>query len=150
MIRRSVLVIAIVSAVLVAPATAQEGGYRAVDNPFQEGFEFAVNSDLEPMVEIDGIRWNRFGLHVKGGKEIDPDREMPVTVELTFVNTTAEGVRVLVIALLEDSIGNLLHRVECSRVGVGADRAKESTQKFKIEGSALERMSHVYLFFEIE
>jgi hypothetical protein len=102
------------------------------------------------MVEIAGVRWTRFGLHLKGGRDIDPEKEMQVIVGLGFVNTNSAGVRVLVIALLEDARGNLLHRIECSRVSAGNDRLKESTQKFKIPGAVLERTRRVYLFCEIE
>ena len=140
----------ILLAALAIPAIAQEAGYRAVENPFQDGFEFAVNSDLQPMVEIAGVRWTRFGLHVKGDREIVRDKEMPVTVELAFVNTNPDGVRILVIALLEDANGNILERVECTRISANNDRLKESIQKFKISGAILESTSSVYLFCEIE
>jgi hypothetical protein len=148
-IRHSALIAGIVF-VVTSAATAQEGAYRAVDSPFQDGFQFEVNSTIEPMVEVAGVRWTRFGLQIKGGREIDPDKEMPVIVELSLVNTNPESVRVLVIALLEDSAGNLLHRVECSRFGANADRLKEETQRFKIPGQALQSVSQVYLFCEIE
>jgi hypothetical protein len=140
----------ILLAALATTAAAQEAGYRAVENPYQDGFEFVVNTDLQPMVEIAGVRWTRFGLHVKGDREIDREREMPVTVELGFVNTNPDGVRIQVIALLEDANGNILERVECNRFGANNDRLKESIQKFKISGAVLETMSSVYLFCEIE
>ena len=149
MIRHAAQIAGILFVVATA-ATAQEGAYRAVDSPFQDGYQFEVNSTLEPMVEVAGVRWTRFGLHVKGGRDINPDKEMPVTVELSFVNTNPDGVRVLVIALLEDSGGNLLHRVECSRFGANADRLKEETQRFRIPGLVLQSFSQVYLFCEIE
>ena len=135
---------------LVASAIAQKGSYREVENPFQDGFEFDVNSTLEPMVDVAGVRWTSFSLFVKGERDIEPDKEMPVIVELGFVNTNPGNVRVLVIALLEDSIGNLLHRVECTRFSAGSNRLKESTQRFKIPGSALQSARQVYLFCEIE
>ena len=150
MIRPTAIVIGIVFAASAATAAAQEGGYRTVDNPFQDGFEFTVNSELQPMVEIEGVRWTRFGLHVKGDREIVPEKEMPVTVELAFVNTNPEGVRIQVIALLEDAHGNVLDRLECTRFSANNDRLKESIQKFKISGSILESTSRVYLFCEIE
>jgi hypothetical protein len=144
------MVTGIVIVVSAVTAAAQEAGYRAVENPYQDGFDFAVNSDLQPMVEIAGVRWTRFGLHVKGDREIARDKEMPVTVELAFVNTNPDGVRIQVIALLEDSHGNVLERVECTRFSANNDRLKESIQKFKIPGAILESMNRVYLFCEIE
>ena len=144
------MVMGIVLAASATTAVAQEAGYRSVDNPFQDSFEFVVNSDLQPMVEIAGVRWTRFGLHVKGDREIIREKEMPVTVELAFVNTNSDGVRIQVVALLEDAHGNVLERVECTRFSANNDRLKESIQKFKIPGTILESMSRVYLFCEIE
>ena len=150
MIRPTAIVIGIVIVASAATATAQGAGYRAVENPFQDGFEFEVNSDLQPAVEIAGVRWTRFGLHVKGDREIVRDKEMPVSVELAFVNTNPDGVRIQVIALLEDAHGNVLERVECTRFSATSDRLKESIQKFKIPGAILESTSRVYLFCEVE
>jgi hypothetical protein len=140
----------IVVVALVSGVSPQEGEYHAVENPFQDDYQFVVNSDLQPMVEVAGVRWTRFGMHVKGDREIDRDKEMPVLVELGFVNTNPEEVKILVIALLEDAYGNTLDRVECSKVNANNDRLKESTQKFKISGLVLETMRRVYLFCEIE
>jgi len=135
---------------VVATATAQDAGYRAVDNPFQDSFEFAVNTDLRPMVEVAGVRWTRFGINVKGDREIDPEKETPVTVELGFVNTNSESVKVLVIALFEDDNGVTLDRLECAKVKVGNDRLKESVQKYRISGAVLQATRRVYLFCEVE
>ena len=135
---------------LAGNAVAQGNEYRAVESPFQQDFEFTVNSDLRPSVEVAGVRWTRFGVHVKGDREIHTDKDMPVTVELGFVNTNPEGVKILVIALFEDVNGNPLERVECSRVSANNDRLKESVQKFKISGAVLTHMRRVYLFCEVE
>ena len=135
---------------MVATATAQDAGYRAVDNPFQDGYDFVVNTDLRPMVEVAGVRWTRFGISVKGDREIDPEKDTPVTVELGFVNTNSESVKVLVIALFEDDNGVTLDRLECAKVKVSNDRLKESVQKFRISGAVLQATRQVYLFCEVE
>ena len=150
MIQRTVLVTLIVICAVAATAAAQEGEYRVVESPFQEDFEFTVNTDLRPMVEVAGVRWTRFGVHLKGDREIDPEKTNPITVELGFVNTNPDGVKVLVIALFEDVNGNPLERVECTKVSANNDRLKESIQKFKISGMVLETMRRVYLFCEVE
>lgn len=148
--QRTVMTTGLVILALVATATAQENEYRIAESPFQEDFEFTVNSDLEPQVEIAGVRWNRFGVHVKDGREIDFNKSNPVTVELEFVNTNPEGAKVLVIALFEDANGNPLERVECARVSAGSNRPKESVQKFKLSGIVLDATRRVYLFCEVE
>lgn len=150
MIRKTALIFLCTLLALAGHAIAQENEYRAVKSPFQEDFELSVNSDLYPMVEVEGVRWTRFGVHVKGDREIQPDKDVPVTVELGFVNTNPEGVKILVIALLEDVNGNPLERVECSRVSASNDRLKESVQKFKISGMVLNNLRRVYLFCEVE
>ena len=72
------------------------------------------------------------------------------TVELGFINTNPDGVTILVIALLEDEHGNILHRVECPKFNAASDRPKESSEKFRISGRILETMRRVYLFCEVE
>ncbi len=135
---------------LVGSATAQEVEYRPVDNPFQEEFEYRIDTDLEPNVEVDGVRWTRFAIHIKDGQEIVADKDIPVTIELEFVSSNREKVKVLVIALLEDSGGGPLDRVECKPVATSTNRLKESVQKFKLRGSVLEATRRVYLFLEVE
>ena len=148
--RRGVLVTAFLLIVgLVGSATAQEGEYRAVDNPFQDAFEYRINTDLQPMVEVDGVRWTRFAIRTKAGQEIATDKNMQVTVELEFVSSNQKKVKVLVIALLEDSSGGPLDRIECKPVAASTNQLKESVQKFKLPGDVLEAMRRVYLFIEV-
>ena len=148
--QRTALFMGIVIAAMAATAYAQDAGYREVDSPFQDSYEFAVNTNLQPMVEIAGVRWTRFGISVKGDGEIDPEKDTPVTVELGFVNTNAESVKVLVIALFEDENGVTLDRLECAKVKAGSNRLKESVQKFRIPGAVLRATHRVYLFCEVE
>jgi hypothetical protein len=135
--------------VLIGSATAQEDVYRTVDNPFQDDFEYRINTDLRPMVEVDGVRWTRFAIHTKAGQEIATDKEVPVTVELEIVNSNQKKAKVLVIALLEDSGGGPLDRIECKPVAASANRLKKSVQKFKLPGDVLEATRRVYLFIEV-
>lgn len=135
---------------MAATASAQDAGYRAVESPFQESYEFTLNTDLQPMVEVAGVRWTRFGIFVKGDSEIDPEKDTPVTVELGFVNTGSKSAKVLVIALFEDENGVTLNRLECAKVKAGRDRLKESVQKYKVPGAVLRATRRVYLFCEIE
>jgi len=135
--------------VFLPTITAQEGQHRVADSPFQGEFDYTVNTELRPTVAVDGVRWNRFAVMVKGGKDIATDKNMAVTVELDFVNTNPESVRVLVIALFEDAGGAPLDRVECNQVSVSSNRPKESVQKFKLSGAVLEATQRVYLYAEV-
>jgi len=148
--RHTALVIGCVICALAGAVAAQESEYRVVQSPFQEDFELTVNTDLRPMVEVAGVRWTRFGVHTKGDREIDPEKTIPVMVELGFVNTNPGAVKVLVIALFEDANGNPLARVECAKVNANNDRLKESVQKYKVSGAVLQATRRVYLFCEVE
>ena len=148
--RRTALIFGTVIAAWAVTISAQDSEYRIVDSPFQEDFPLTINSDLKPMVEVEGVRWTRFGVYLKGDREIEPDKDNPVTVELGFLNTNPDGVRVLVIALLEDVNGRPLERIECDKVNANSERLKETTQKFKISGSVLQATRRAYLFCEVE
>jgi hypothetical protein len=148
--RKILLVVVVLVWVFAGVSAAQEGEYRSVDNPFQGEFDFAVNTNIQPLIEVDGVQWRRFGLHVKAGREIDSEKEVLVTVENDLLNTTGSSAKVMVIVLLEDAAGTPLDRVECKTVSVGGDRLKESVQKFKLHGAVLEATRKVYLFYEIQ
>jgi len=129
---------------------AQSPDFTQVTSPFQDEFEYSVNTDLRPGVEVDGVRWTRFGVHTKEGKEIVADKEIPVTVEFDFVNQESSGARILVIVLFEDERGTPLDRIECNPVRASSERRKESIQKFKLAGNVLLAVRKVYLFCEVE
>lgn len=148
--QRTTVFVGLLIAAMATIAAAQDTGYRAVESPFQDGFDFEINTDLQPMVEVAGVRWTRFGIHVKGDGEIDPEKESPVTVELGFVNTNSENVKVLVIVLFEDNNGVTLDRLECAKFKASSDRLKESVQKYRISGAVLQATRRVYLFCEVE
>ena len=148
--RPVVVIVVTLTLGLVGAALAQSPDYRIVSSPFQEDLDYQIGTDLRPRVEIDGVRWTRFAIQPKEGKEIVAGKEMPITVELEFANQTSNGARLLVIVLFEDESGNPLDRIECKPVKTGGDRLKESIQKFKIEGNVLLRTRKVYLFCEVE
>lgn len=148
--RKKLLVAVVLVWGLAGVATAQEGEYRSVDNPFQGEFDFTVNTNIQPLIEVDGVQWRRFGLHIKAGREIEAGKDVPVTVENDLLNTTDNGTKVKVIVLLEDAAGTPLDRIECNTVSVGGGRLKESVQKFKLHGAVLEATRKIYLFYEIQ
>ncbi len=130
-------------------AYSQQGQIQKVENPFQEEFDYTVNTELTPNVEVDGVRWSRFAVRTKEGEEFAADNIVPVTVEFDLFNTT-ESAKVLVIVLFENENGNPLGRIECKRVSTGRERLREVVQKFKIDGSVLLVTRKVYLLFEVQ
>lgn len=131
-------------------AAAQEPEFTQAESPFQDEFEYRVDTDLRPRVEVDGVRWVRFGVHAKEGQEIVADEEIPVTVEVDVVNQSPDTARVLVIVLFEDAEGAPLDRIECKQFKVSGERGKDSVQKFKLAGRVLLDTRKVYLYCEVE
>lgn len=149
MYRTPVLVLLILTAV-AALAVAQNRTFRPVDSPFQGEFDYRVNYELEPQVEVDGVRWSRFAVLLRGDRALDPERDNPATIELDVENTNSEKVRVQVVILFEDADGNPLVRVNYSPFRIGGGRYLEVDQKFKIAGPVLTETRKVYLFFEVQ
>jgi hypothetical protein len=148
--RRATILAAVLVMGGIQYAQAQAAAYRVVENPFQEEYDYQINTELDPLVEVDGVRLTRFAILVKGDGEIDEEKSTSLTVEFGLRNTTSESARVFVIALLEDGDGDALDRLECTPVSVGKERLKETTQKFKLPGFVLVSTEKIYLFVEIE
>lgn len=146
---RIVAAVATVAAIcLPGAAYAQDVQFREVENPFQDEVDFTINSDFTPQVEVDGIRWMRFSVRTKEGRDIVADRLTPVMVDLDLFNT-AESAKVLVIVLFEDENGNPLDRIECDEVSIGRERLREAVQKHKINGAVLLATRKIYVLFEV-
>jgi hypothetical protein len=129
-------------------AAAQDADYTAVDNPFQEEFDYRVGADLRPLVAVDGVRWIRFSIRPRSDREFEPAKPVPVTVEVDVLNN-GDSADVLLIVLLEDENGTKLERLELDKIRAGRDRLREEVQKHKITESVLEATRKVYLFFEV-
>lgn len=144
-----VAVILWVTAGLIAPVAAQEINFRAVTNPFGEGFTYRIGEDLAPNVDVEGVRWTRVRISTKGDKEIQPDKVVPITVDLELDNRRDEPVRILVALMLESAEGNGLERLSDDSIRLEAGRLKQVRSKFKVSGDSLLATSGLYLFFEL-
>lgn len=132
----------------VAPAAAQNADYTPVMSPFQEDFEYQVETDLRPRVDVEGVRWIRFSIRPRNDREYEPDQAVPITVEVDLLNT-GDSASVLLIILFEDENGASLDRLELDGIKAGRDRLREVAQKHKVVASVLENTRRVYLFFEV-
>ena len=133
------------------PISAQEAEFAQVDNPFQDGFSYRVGDDLGPAVEIDGVRWRRVRIAPRSDREIEPDKSVPIIVDLEFENRREENVEVLVILLLEDDLGNGLERLRCDPpFKLAPVSLREQQFKFKVEGRNLLGTRNLYLFCELQ
>ena len=133
---------------LPAAAAAQSTEYAAVTSPFQQEFDYAIDSELRPMVEVDGVRWIRFAVMTREGREIVADKPTPVQVELDLLGGS-ENAEVQLIILFEDEYGNALERLTCEPVKADRDRLREVSQKHKLPGLVLQSTHKVYLYFEV-
>lgn len=133
---------------LAAEVSAQEGGFRTVASPFQQEFDYTVGDELRPQVEVDGVRWIRFA--VTTPDERDGSSDKPVAVEVALeLRGGDDNAKVQIVVLFENEYGRLLHRLPCDPVKVGRERVKETVQRHKVPGAALEQTRKVYLYFEI-
>jgi hypothetical protein len=132
------------------PGLAQDRSFRPVENPFQGEFDYRVNYEIEPMVDVDGVQWSRFAVMLRRDRPLDLERDNPVTIEADLENTNSEKVRVQIIMLFEDADGSPLVRVDYSPVKLGGKRFLEIEQKFKIGGPVLTETRKIYLFCEVQ
>lgn len=148
-VHRSMLAaVALAVCAAAAPGAAQDRTYRQEANPFQADFDYRVNSELEPLVEVDGVRWQRFAVRTREGREVELSKPNPVTVELE-VDPGGDDATVLIIVLFEDAHGNALERLAGEPARSGGGRISQLSQKHKVDGRVLDATRRVYLYFEV-
>ena len=145
-VHRSTLAAAVLAVCAAAtPGAAQDRTISQEANPFQADFDYRVNSDLEPLVEVEGVRWLRFAVRTREGRTIDLSKSNPVTVEIE-VDPGGDDATVLIIVLFEDAHGNALERLACEPARSGRGLI---SQKHKVDGEVLDATRRVYLYFEV-
>jgi hypothetical protein len=130
------------------PAVAQDREYVPVASPYQEDFAYRIGTDLQPRVEVDGVRWIRLNIQPKHDRQYERTKPAPITVEVDLLNN-GDNADVLVIVLFEDENGASLDRLELDVIKAGQDRLREVVQKHKITASVLEDTRRLYVFFEV-
>lgn len=146
--RSTLAAVVLVVCAAATPGAAQDRTYREEANPFQADFDYRINSELEPLVEVDGVRWLRFAVRTREGRDIDLSKSNPVTVELE-VDAGGDDAAVLLIVLFEDAHGNALERLACEPARSGRGRSSQLSQKHKVDGRVLDATRRVYLYFEV-
>lgn len=131
-----------------AVASAQEVAQGA--NPYQGEFAYRVGNDLDPHVEISGVRWNLVSVAPRNADDLRSGRVAPTDVHLGFENGNADVRKALVILLFEDDQGNMLARIECDPVRLRPNQADSDKQKFKLQSDVLLATRKLYLFCEIQ
>ncbi len=134
----------------VAIAWAQEEPVRQVGNPYQEDLPYSIGSDLEPAIEIEGVRWERVRVATKNGGDPEAGRNHVVVAELQFDNQRRGAVTLTVVLLLEDEAGGELQRLASPEYRLGSNKSKVFQPKFSVSGDDLLATSNMYLFCRVE
>jgi len=133
-----------------AVATAQDGGFERVDNPFQQEYPYSVGEDLRPGVQIDGLKWYLVNISPRDPDDVRPGTPVKTIVRLGFDNTTDRNLKVIAVVLFEDAHGNGLDRVEIDDIRVPARESKVVREKVKLESDLLIATRKLYIFCEVQ
>ena len=120
-----------------AVCSAQE--FEQTENPFQREYDYEIGQELNPGVEIGGLRWQKLVIEPKDPDDLRPGREEPAFIIFGFENVSSDRLTATVVILLEDEFGSMLERIECDPERVGDGRTEEIKQKAKI----LQRRIHL-------
>jgi len=148
--RTSIAAILLVTGGLVPSVTAQEIEFRAVTNPFQEGFTYRIGENLAPNVDVDGVRWTLVRIDTKSKKEISPKKDVSITLEVELDNRREDTVEVLVALMLENARGDSLERLASNMIRLDAGELRQARSKFRVPGDALLSTRGLYLFCELQ
>ena len=148
--RRKTAVASILFIVCALPVTAQDEPVRVLEGVYQEDVAYRVGDQLEPRVEVDGVRWLEVSVAPRDGEELTADQDARVEVRLSFDNRERRGATLIVVLLLEDEEGGQLHRLSLPEMRLGGNRAKEYDHKEQVPGQALLDTRRMYLFFRVQ
>ena len=147
-IRNFILLFGFVAA--ATPVAAMDGFIREADNPYQEDLAYRLGTDLDPTVEIAGVRWTHARVDTKDGEDPIPGQDNTVFTTLRFDNRNNGPVILTVVLMLEDGEGNELERLVYPQFRLGGNRVKEFRQKFKVSGDILASTRKTYLFCRVD
>jgi len=136
--------------VLASAVMAQDVEFQAEASPYQGEFAYQMGTDLAPGVAINGIRWTLFRIEAKNTVQERRGKDVTTLVFMDFQNPTETTVRAQVFVLLEDGLGNILHRIELDSVRIPWDATKNEKQKVKVPDDAILDTTKIYLYCEIE
>jgi hypothetical protein len=135
----------------VSPVLAQGTDFKVVSGAFQDEYDYRIGEELNPKVDIDGLRWVLFKLAPKKEGRVPRDKDVDVIIYLGFQNTTDAKKSAEVILMLEDENGNKVgERIPLKQVKIGKNDDKIFDQKVEIAGSALIEVRKIYVLCEVE
>jgi hypothetical protein len=145
--------LAIASLVIVQPVWSQEGEteYRTALDAFGDEYSYSIGEDLNPRLEINGIRWNLLRVRPrKPDEEVEPGESVDVVIDLGFENTTGSRARISVVLLFEDEAGHKLgERLICDEEKLRGDTEKIFDQKHEITSEMMLNTAKMYIYCEV-
>jgi hypothetical protein len=129
---------------------AQENAVRPTPNPYQEDVSYRIGDELDPGVEVSGVRWNHVQVAPREGEDPEPEQEVTVNVDLRFDNSGRKGATLIVVLLLEDGDGAELYRLAPPEMRLGGNKVKEFRHKLEVPRRALLDTRRMYLFFRVQ
>jgi hypothetical protein len=134
-----------------SPVLAQGADFKVASGAFQDEYSYKIGEELNPKVDIDGLRWVLLRLVPKKEGRIPRDKDVDVIIYLGFQNTSGVKKRAGVILMLEDENGNKVgERISLKEVKVGKDDDKIFDQKIEVAGSTLIQVRKIYVLCEVE
>ena len=134
----------------VATAFAQDESMRQAESPYQEEMPYRFGENLEPAIDIEGVRWQRARLKTKDGEAPEAGRQHTILAELEFDNQRRGGVTLTVVLLLQDENGGGLQRLASPEYRLGGNKSKVFKSKFTVSGDDLLATRSMYLFCRVE
>jgi hypothetical protein len=142
--------LAVGSAMLAAAGLLPAQEYASAPNPYQGEFTYKVDTELKPLVEVEGVRWPLLRVAPKNADEVRSGQSAAITIAYDLENVRDQAAKVVLVVLFEDAQGNGLDRVECDPVQVPGGSVKSARQKTKVQGDVLLATEKLYLFLEVQ
>jgi hypothetical protein len=133
---------------IAALSFSQAGtGYVAVENPFQNDYDFALVRPITMRVDVQGVRFGTLTVVALG--EVRTGEKVKCEVSVVGSNETEKKATVTAVLLFENTEGKGIERLTLETFKTKSARAFDERQKVSIGGDTLRAASKVYVFIQI-
>jgi hypothetical protein len=122
-------------------------GYVAVENPFQNEYDFALGRPITMRVDVKGVRLDTLTVVTLG--EVRTGEKVKCEVSVAGSNETQKKATVTTVLLFENAEGKGIERLTLEQFRAKSARAFDERQRVSIEGDTLRAAPKVYVFFQI-
>jgi hypothetical protein len=121
---------------------------RQVESPYQGDHPFELGKPLELSVVVAGIRVDT--IHIEPLEAVSAGREVQCEIRISGAHTGGRRAELEVALLLEDQRRRALDRVNLAPFRVRSGREFEETQRFRINGAALQQAVAAFVLVEVK